>query len=179
MNSIEVLAYQDYAIRLARRLVRYRRSAMIDEQDLASGAMMALWEKYDGGHVMNERTAKQTIKYAMLEALRNSAIVRTRNKAMEQVLRTYRELSVYDEPRYNPVDAWVDAEPVREVSGIIAQLPRDDQVLLSLVWEEGCSLAEVAEILSISKSRAFQRYSELIKSIKARWLVSQRRSPRQ
>lgn len=178
MNSTELLGFQEFAIRLARRLVRYRRSAMIDEQDLASGAMTALWEKYAKNPELDERVAKQTIKYAMLEALRNSALVKTRNKAMEQVLRTYREFSVYDEPRYTPVDAWVDAEPVRQVSAIIAQLQREDQVLLSLIWEEGCSMAEVAEILSISKSRVFQRYSELIKTIKARWLVSQRRPVR-
>lgn len=177
-HSEDVVAYQGYAIRLARRLVRYRRSAMVDEQDLASAAMTALLEKIQTVGEIEERVAKQTIKYAMLETLRNSALVKTRNRQMEQVLRTYQEISVYDEPRYDPVNTWIDAEPVREVSAIIACLSPEDQLLLSLVWEEGCSLAEVAEVLSISKSRVHQRYSDLIKSVKARWLVSQRRTVR-
>lgn len=170
------LDYEPYVKRLARRLVRFRRSSMIDENDLVSAAMSRLWE-VEQQKVLDEPAARLAIKYAMLDVLRKSAMVSLpRSTPYKQAIAAYTQLSAAVEPRGFPVDSWVENEPVREVAAIIESFPYEDKLLLSLIWEEGCSLQDVAEILSVSKSRIHQRYRDLIAKIQSRILVDRRKT---
>lgn len=167
--------YQPYVIRLARRLVRFRRSGMIDENDLVSSAMIRLWERESKDGSLCEQIARQTIKYAMLDVLRNSALVKApRSAPVQHALQAYQRMTVAAEPTVSPLEDWVEAEPVREVTEIINAFEYNDKLLLSLVWEQGCSMQEAADVLGLSKTRVFQRYNELLKSIKGKMLARRR-----
>ena len=170
------LDYQPYVVRLATRLIHYRRSGMIDENDLVSAAMTRLWEVEQKG-TLDERSARVAIKYAMLEVLRRSGLVTSpRSTTYQQAIAAYAQLSAITEPNTSPVEEWINAEPVREVQRIIEGFPYSDQILLSLIWEEGCSLKEAADVLSLSKTRVHQRYGELIRRIRSQILVDRRKT---
>lgn len=179
---MEYMRYRDYVVRLAHRLVRFRRSSMIDADDLISEALVKLWEKEKQLGELDNRIARNTIKYAMLEQLRRSNMLHvSRTVPVQHAISVYRN-SVSWEERLgsvtNPIEEWVATEPVREIQAIIDSFSYEDRLLLSLIWEEGCSLQQAAEVLGISKSRVHQRYQELIRRIRARILVNKRRGTR-
>lgn len=68
---------------------------------------------------------------------------------------------------HSPIDSWTEAEPVRVVQCIVEGFPQRDQLILSLVWEHGMSIREVADILDMSKSSVHRRYLDLIKQIQS------------
>jgi RNA polymerase sigma factor FliA len=174
--------YKDYATAIARRFVRYRRSGMIDENDLLSTAMTRLWEIQLQKGELDEKTAKRVIRLAMLDVVRSSSIVRTpRNLSMHQAIQAYQQINnigFSEEPRFYPVDEWVNQEPVRQVSLIVDGLPYDDRLLLSLVWEQGCSLQDAADVLEVSKATVNRRYQAIINKIKSQVLQQNRKAIR-
>ncbi|QSO48142.1 sigma-70 family RNA polymerase sigma factor [Alicyclobacillus mengziensis] len=174
--------YKDYAVAVARRFIRYRRSAMIDESDLVNTAMVRLWELESQRGELDEQTARRTIRFSMLDAVRSSSIVRTpRNVNMRQAIQAYQQISTIsprDEPRFSPVDEWVEEEPVRQVWLIVEGLPQEDRLLLSLIWEQGCSIQEAADVLYLSKSQVFRRYQDILKRIKSQILIQKRKATR-
>ncbi|RIV20822.1 sigma-70 family RNA polymerase sigma factor [Alicyclobacillaceae bacterium I2511] len=170
------LDYQPYVVRLARRLIRYRRSGMIDENDLVSAALTRLWQVEQEGKLADQ-SARVAIKYAMLEVLRGSGLLHSpRSTTYQKAMAAYGQLGATVEPSASPVEKWIEAEPVREVQHIIQGYPRQDQLLLSLIWEQGCSLQEAAEVLDLSKTRVHQRYGEIIRRIRSQLLVDRRKS---
>lgn len=99
---------------------------------------------------------------------------------MNQALQAYRDISTigqHEEPRFDQVSEWVESEPVRDVWIMVEGFAQEDKLLLSLIWEEGCSLQEAADVLGLSKSQTGHRYQELIKKLKAKVLVQKRRKP--
>ncbi len=87
--------------------------------------------------------------------------------------RIYNE-NTNEEPRFDPIDEWVEEEPVRQVWLIVDGLPQDDRMLLSLIWVQGCSMQDTADVLYKSKSFVFRRYQDLLKKIKSQLLLKQR-----
>lgn len=175
------LEYKPYAEHQARRFIRYRRSGMVDEHDLVSSAMIRLWERESRGGELEAKTARREIRLAMLDILRNSSLIRMpRGTPMNQALQAYRDISTigqHEEPRFDQVSEWVESEPVRDVWIMVEGFAQEDKLLLSLIWEEGCSLQEAADVLGLSKSQTGHRYQELIKKLKAKVLVQKRRKP--
>lgn len=164
--------YGTYVSKVAKRLIRYRRSSMIDESDLISVAMTKLWEKENEKGNLDEKYAKQLIKFSMLELLRNSSLMTTpRSVKMQEALKAYQQsvdVSVLEQITTTaPIDEWVDAEPVRDIERAIAGFEYRDQVLLSLILEREFSFQDAGEALGISKTRAYQRYQALIKKLRA------------
>src|SRR5579875_1883517 len=175
---MEYLEYKDYAVRVARRFVRYRRSFMIDEQDLVSAALTRLWELQSQKGEVEDAIAKRTIRLAMLDTVRTSSIIKTpRNVNMRQALQAYQQISnisASEEPRFSPVDDWVDEEPIRQIWRIIEGLPQEDRYIVSLIWEQGCSIQDAADVLYLSKSYVHRRYQDILKRIKSQLLVKKR-----
>lgn len=174
--------YKDYATVVARRFVHYRRSGMIDENDLVNMALTRLWEVQRDNGALDERVAKRMIRLAMLDAVRSSAIVRTpRNINMRQAIQAYQQISnisANDEPRFYPVDEWIENEPIRQVTLIVDGMPKEDRLLLSLIWEQGCSLQDAANVLQASKATVSRRYQDILKKIKTQVLNQKRRAIR-
>lgn len=174
--------YKPYAQHQARRFIRYRRSGMLDENDLVSSAMIRLWERESQSGELEEKTARREVRLAMLDVLRNSSLIRTpRGTPMNQAIQAYRDISTigqHEEPRFDQVNDWVESEPVRDVWIMVEGFSEEDKLLLSLIWEEGCSYQEAAEVLGLSKSQIGHRYQELIKKLKAKILVQKRQKIR-
>ncbi|WP_041695474.1 sigma-70 family RNA polymerase sigma factor [Alicyclobacillus acidocaldarius] len=164
--------YIPYIYRLAQRLVRYRRSAMVDEQDLVSVAMSALWQR-GREQALDEKYAKQIIKYAMLTLLRNSSLLKMpRSVPMAQAIEAYQKAKSADElervPAGNPIEQWEQDELVREIVSKMAELPRQDQILLSLVFEQSLSFQDVATVLGLTKSQVYHRYRAILKELRVK-----------
>ncbi|MCF8567752.1 sigma-70 family RNA polymerase sigma factor [Alicyclobacillus tolerans] len=174
--------YLGYTMRLAKRLIGLRMSGVIDESDLVSSAMMRLWEREQKQGGFDEKTARMVIKYAMLEVIKSSAAVRVpRSMSRQEAIHAYQKASTImpdEEPQYSPVEEWLDKEPVREVKRIVDGLPYEERLLLSLIWEQGCSMQHAADILSTSKTRIHERYNNLLRTIKGKLLVQRRNSSR-
>ncbi|GLG02739.1 hypothetical protein Alches_27800 [Alicyclobacillus hesperidum subsp. aegles] len=170
--------YTQYVNRLAKRLIRYRRSAMIDESDLASAALTALWQKQMDRGLVDMTYAKQIIKYAMLEVLRNSNLLKTpRSVPMRQAIQAYQRSVEQSAAEHlatsDPIEEWEQEELIREVGGVIGSFVYEDQLLLSLVFEQGLSFREVAEVLGSTKSVVYHRYRELIAELRTKLAVDQ------
>ncbi|MBF8378072.1 sigma-70 family RNA polymerase sigma factor [Alicyclobacillus mali] len=168
-NTVSLDAYIPYIQRLARRLIRYRRSAMIDEQDLISSAITALWQRSQEREV-NERYAKQVIKYAMLTVLRNSALLKMpKSTPMAQAIQAYQRASDLQSAEYvaveDPMERWENEELVRQAALKISELRREDQILLSLIFVESLSFQEAADVLNQTKAQVYHRYQSLIRQL--------------
>jgi len=159
-------SFLPYIHRLAKRLVRFRRSAMLDEQDLASAAVSALWQKCRE-QSLDERRAKQVIKYAMLDALRSSNIAKMpRSTSISQAIQAYRQAAqpdAIDRAHFDdPIEAWENAELVRQIASKLDELARGDQILMSLIFEQELSFQEAAEVLGMTKSQVYHRYQAIL-----------------
>ena len=151
---------------------------MIDENDLINSAMMRLWEQENEGLELDEKAAKRIVRFTMLETLKKSSVLRSpRSVTINQALQAYKQISTigaHEEPKYDPIDDWVEEEPTRQVWLIVDSFPEDDRLLLSLIWEHGCSMQDAADTLYKSKSFVFKRYQELLKKIKGQILRQQK-----
>lgn len=174
---MEFEALLPYMHKLAKRLIRYRRSSMVDEQDLVSAALSALWQR-TREHAVDEKYAKQVIKYAMLTALRDSSLLKTpRSVPMAQAIQAYQKASdpmELDRAMGNdPIEAWEQDELVRQIESKIGELPREDQILLSLVFEQSLSFQDVAVVLGSTKSQIYHRYRAILKNLRVKLGLSQ------
>ncbi|GMA56851.1 hypothetical protein GCM10025858_13540 [Alicyclobacillus sacchari] len=151
---------------------------MIDESDLAAAALSALWQRQMDRGLLDIKYAKQIIKYAMLEVLRNSNMLKTpRSVPMRQAIQAYQRsvdhTAVEQFAATDPIGEWEQEEFVREVGHIIGTLPHEDQLLLSLVFEQGLSFREVAEVLGSTKSAIYHRYREVLSEVRSKLDVDQ------
>lgn len=143
---------------------------MVDEQDLVSVALSALWQRARE-RVLEEKYAKQIIKYAMLTLLRDSALLKTpRSVPMSQAIEAYQKARGPEEldrvTAENPVEAWEHEELVRQIVSKMAELPREDQILLSLVFEQSLSFQDVATVLGSTKSQVYHRYRAVLRELR-------------
>ncbi|WP_148213875.1 sigma-70 family RNA polymerase sigma factor [Alicyclobacillus acidocaldarius] len=174
---MEFEAFLPYIHRLSKKLIRYRRSSMVDEQDLVSAALSALWQR-TRGRTVDEKYAKQVIKYAMLTALRDSSLLKTpRSTPMAQAIEAYQKASDPMELDHvtgdNPIEAWEREELVRQIVSKMAELPREDQILLSLVFEQSLSFQDVAVVLGSTKSQVYHRYRAILQNLRGKLGLSQ------
>ncbi|MFD1678245.1 sigma-70 family RNA polymerase sigma factor [Alicyclobacillus fodiniaquatilis] len=165
---MQYLNYTNYAVSIARRLIRYRRSSMIDESDLINSSLSKLWEHETKGNSMDVQIARRTIRFAMLEVLRSSSMLKmSKTTSMNQAIQAYTNiLNEQNEPSYNPIEEWIEEDSVRQVWLIVEGFSYDDRLLLSLIWEQGCSMQVAADVLDVSKSLIFKRYHTLLDRIK-------------
>ncbi len=162
-----------YIQRLAYRLIRFRKSASIDSDDLVSAAEMRWWQYCMRTPELTDTSSidalfRQHIKFAMRDLLRDSTPVK--------VTRTYKaQLQAYDQPYTVELDhaiditageEHVDTELWMDVTTLITKLPEKEQIVLALYHTDGYSFTEIAYALDVSVSTVTRMYKRSIDSLK-------------
>jgi RNA polymerase sigma factor for flagellar operon FliA len=73
---------------------------------------------------------------------------------------------IVDDDSMSPEERAIRSAQVAELNRAIMKLSQQEQLVLSLVFVEGLSLAETAEVLSLSRSRVSTIYNTALKRLK-------------
>lgn len=180
MSEFELTRDQsEYMKRLAQRLIRWRKSASIDVDDLVSSASLRWWQfrmRNPELRVEDEDLLfRQQVKFAMRDQLRTSFPVK--------VTRTYRaKLQAYEQPYTVNIESTLDiragddfeyTDELIDVLSAIQKLPERDQIILSLSIEQGFSFTEIAYVLDVSVSTVTRAYQKAIDTLKKNLQVTQ------
>lgn len=164
-----------YAERLARRLVRLRKSAAVDADDLISSASLRWWQfclrndHLDPAQDNIDMLYRQQVKFAMRDTLRESEPVK--------ITRTDRaKLKAYETPytvSLEPAAEWMipgdeplDRELWMDVRAILERLSERDRLVLFLSAHHGYSFTEIAYALDTAVSTVTRAYHRSIDFIK-------------
>ncbi|GGJ11425.1 hypothetical protein GCM10010885_20890 [Alicyclobacillus cellulosilyticus] len=123
--------------------------------------------------------AQMRVRGAMFDELRKSdPLTRAQRLALKQqaheAYRTQwvsleadeRTEWIIDDHTISPEEAAVRADEIAELNRAIAKLTRQEQLVLALVFNEGLTLAETADVLELSRSRVSTIYHNAIKSLR-------------
>lgn len=162
-----------YIKRLAYRYAAYRRSAVIDADDLISGAMMRWWEFSQHRlaalqHIPEDILFRQQVKFSMRDQVRNSEVVK--------VSRSYRaKLEAYEAPYAvsldNALHVQTQEQPVDpdlwlDVVDALKLLSEREQLVLSLSIEQGYTFTEIAYAMDVAVSTVTRQYHGAVAKIK-------------
>lgn len=180
MSEFEVSKEQsDYIKRLATRLIKWRKSAAIDADDLVSAASMRWWQflvrNPDLQADDTDLLFRQQVKFAMRDQIRASSPVK--------VTRTYQaKLKAYEQPYTVNIESTLDiragddfeyTDDLIDVLSSIQKLPERDQLILSLSVDQGYSFTEIAYVLDVSVSTVTRAYQKAIDTLKKNLQLSQ------
>nr|NNM89959.1 sigma-70 family RNA polymerase sigma factor [Bacilli bacterium] len=166
-------AQHHYIKRLAERLIRFRRSASIDVDDLISVAETRWWHYciktpgIDDTSII-DTLFRQQIKFAMRDSLRDSSPVK--------VTRTYQaQLKAYERPFTVEIDhaidisageAHRDAELWMDLTQLIKKLPEREQIVLNLYHIEGFNFSEIAYALDVAVSTVTRMHQHALETLR-------------
>lgn len=170
-----------YMRRLALRLVRNRKSASIDEDDLMSAAAMRWWQFCIQHPDLSDLPPldilfRQQVKFAMRDVIRSSAPVKV-TRAYQAKLQAYETpytvdldhaFDVQAGDEHEDYDTWLDV-----VTSIKNLSPRE-QIILSLHAERDYTFTEIAFVLDVSVSTVTRSYQHAIDKIKKDLHVAQK-----
>ena len=168
--------------RLANRLIKWRKSAAIDADDLIAAASLRWWQFIVRNADLQTEDLdllfRQQVKFAMRDQIRDSSPVK--------VTRTYQaKLKAYEHPYTVNIESTLDiragddfefTDELMDVLSSIQKLPERDQLILSLSIDQGYSFTEIAYVLEVSVSTVTRAYQKALDTIKKNLKVSQ--SPR-
>jgi RNA polymerase sigma factor for flagellar operon FliA len=72
-----------------------------------------------------------------------------------------------DEKQTNPSDLFEKESVLQEMAGAIQSLPKREQLVLSLYYNEGLTFKEIGKVMDITESRVCQLHARVILSLKA------------
>lgn len=164
----------NYMKRLASRLIQWRKSAVIDADDLISAASVRWWQFLMRNPDMTNEFAetsiifRQQVKFAMRDQIRASSPLK--------VTRSYQaKLQAYEKPYTVNIDSEFDIRAgddfaytdfMLDTLAAIQKLSERDQIILSLFIEQGYSFTEIAYVFDVSVSTITRAYHKAIETIK-------------
>ncbi|MCY0902910.1 MAG: sigma-70 family RNA polymerase sigma factor [Firmicutes bacterium] len=162
-----------YIKRLAYRYAQYRRSAFIDAEDLASCAMTRWWQfcqqrSSPPADVPDEVLFRQQVKFAMKDAIRTSDPVKV-SRSYQSKLKAYEmpyAVSLDHAQGVQTDESPVDPEMWMDVLSALKTLSEKEQILLSLVVEQGYSFTEVATVFGVAVSTVTRQYRTALDRVK-------------
>lgn len=174
MSAEELTSDQEkFVLRLANRLIQFRRSASIDVDDLIAAARMRWWQfllthAESMLEIPSDILFRQQVKFAMRDVIRESSPVK--------VTRAYRaKISAYERPYTVSIehvidvqagDTHEDTELWLDVLASIQKLPIRDQMILSLIVERDHSFSDIAYLMDVSVSTVTRAYHKAIEAIR-------------
>lgn len=178
--------HKDLVSLISRKLKR-RLPAHIRQDDLESAGNEGLWkalQSFSTDHgVPFEKYAVLRIRGAMLDELRRmDELSRTQRMQLKQAQAAYgvQQQSAYTVPldsdeRYewivddnavSPEDSAVRSSEITTLNRALVKLSDQEKLVLAMVFNEGLTLAETAEVMSLSRSRISAIYNGALKSLK-------------
>ncbi len=156
--------------------------------DLRASGFEGLWKAIRGyvadKGVPFEPYARLRIQGTILDELRRVDVLsRSNRQQLRQAQAAYQtqsqvagnHVSLDDEERMewlvddsavSPEEAVLRSSEVAELNRALVRLSEQEQLVLALVFNEGLNLVEVAEVLSLSRSRVGVIYNKALKSMK-------------
>lgn len=162
-----------YIKRLAYRYASFRRSSVIDADDLISGAMIRWWEFSQNRlaslqHIPEDVLFRQQVKFSMRDQIRNSEVVK--------VSRSYKaKLAAYEVPYAVSLDhalhvqtqeVPVDPDVWIDVVDALKLLSDKEQLVLSLAVEQGYTFTEIAYAMDVAVSTVTRQYHGAVAKLK-------------
>ncbi|KUO95702.1 sigma-70 family RNA polymerase sigma factor [Ferroacidibacillus organovorans] len=158
---------EHYIKKLAYRWIQRRQSGSIDQKDLESSALLRWIEcckRYpELAGSGREAMFRETVKGAMRDTLRKSSPVKMPRKNPYLPI-TYVDPSFIDERVGN--EPALDRDLYMDVLHAIRNIPKREQIILSLHIEEGLTMTEIAEVLSVSVATVSRSYRSAIEQIR-------------
>jgi RNA polymerase sigma factor (sigma-70 family) len=161
-----------YIRRLARRLIRLRKSSSIDEDDLANAAAMRWWQfsVRQAGLIAPDAfdvLFRQQVKFAMRDLIRESVPVKI-TRADQVKLQAYGTPYTVDIEHAVNITAGYDHEDPElwlDVVQALQRLPQREQLILSLSVDQGYSFTEIAYVLDVAVSTVTRAYHGAIEKL--------------
>ncbi|MBX5436707.1 MAG: sigma-70 family RNA polymerase sigma factor [Alicyclobacillaceae bacterium] len=187
-------ACEELVRRIAARLKR-RLPAHVRLEDLVMAGQEGLWDAartFDPSRgVPFLQYAKVRIRGAMVDELRRTGIY-GRSQQWRRAQAAYgaqaqvapdmisldeqgRHEWLVDDTVRTPEEAAVRSGEIAELNAALAKLTQQEQLVLSLVFVEELNLSEVAEVLSLSRSRVSAIYHRALNSLKGSLLRARAR----
>lgn len=180
------VTYRALVERIALRLKR-RLPAHIRLDDLRAAGNVGLWQAMRSYQSTSGTPfaafAQVRIRGAMIDEMRRmDDFTRSQRLQWRQAHAAYgvqqslpSQVSLEDEGRHEwlvddsavtPEQAVLRAGDISELNGALARLSQQQQLILAMVFMEGLTLSETAEVLSLSRSRISAVYSDALKSLR-------------
>lgn len=162
-----------YIKRLAYRYAQYRRSAFIDAEDLVSCAMTRWWQFCQHrdpppSDIPDEVLFRQQVKFAMKDAIRTSDPVKV-SRSYQSKLKAYEmpyAVSLDHAQDVQTDESPVDPEMWLDVPSALKTLSEEEQILLSLIVDQGYSFTEVAAVFGVAVSTVTRQYRAALDRVK-------------
>lgn len=162
-----------YIKRLAYRYAAYRRSAVIDADDLVSGAMMRWWEFSQNRlaslqEIPEEILFRQQVKFSMRDQIRNSEVVKVSRsyKAKLEAYETPYAVSLDHALHVQTQESEVDPDLWIDVVDSLKRLTDKEQLVLSLAVEQGFTFTEIAYAMDVAVSTVTRQYHGALAKLK-------------
>lgn len=178
--------YSDLVDRVVNQIHR-RVPSYVRIDDLRSYGLEGLWNAMRGFDVTREASfetyARIRIRGAILDELRRADDQsRTQRLHMRQAQAAYGAQSqvanpisldaddriewIVDDSIASPEEAAIRSGDIQELNRAILKLSEQEQLVLALVFNEGLTLAETAEVMDLSRSRVSAIYNQALKRLK-------------
>jgi RNA polymerase sigma factor FliA len=198
--QIELLQLYLHLVDSVAQKLKVRLPAHVRIDDLKSAGREGLWKalhsySLDKG-VPFGAYATNRIRGAMIDELRKMDELTRGQRAQWKQAQTaygrqvaYQQTSVslddleryewiVDETAMSPEERAIQSTEIAELNRAIMKLSQQEQLVLALVFTENLTLAETAEVLSLSRSRVSTIYNNALKRLKGTIMRGNRKSVR-
>jgi RNA polymerase sigma factor for flagellar operon FliA len=194
--QVELFQYYSHLVLQIAGQLKRRLPAHVRLDDLQSAGQEGLWKAIQsfssdkgipfGGY------ANRRIRGAMLDELRRtddlsrtqraqwnkaqSAYGHQHSSAMVSLDDVERYEWIVDDTAMSPEESAIQSSEVSELNRALIRLSDQEQLVLAMIFVEGLSLVETAEVMSLSRSRVSTIYSAALKSLKGSMLRRNRQA---